>query len=220
MSGQAKAGQTGGMDDAVRRYRDEITTEYQPMFDRLHQLITGTCPDADVVLSYGMPTYRIGRRRLNVAIWAHGLSLYVSPSRDAGFSARPPGAGGRKGDHQAQARGRRTHPGRRNPGPGARRPAQLTWQLPKTAFGRSCTDQKIVRFELSGQVVLELPRSCVLRPVPEIRTPTRHLRCVTSRKLGRARRTADMACRANGGAYPPSSNSHLRCEPGGHGPLA
>ena len=49
-----------------------------------------TCPDAEVVLSYGMPTYRIGRRRLNIAVWKHGLSLYVSPSRDAGFSAHHP----------------------------------------------------------------------------------------------------------------------------------
>ena len=97
MSGQAKTGNTGVMDDAVRRYRDEITAEHQPMFDRLHRLITGTCPDAQVVLSYGMPTYRIGRRRLNVAVWAHGLSLYVSPSRDAGFSARHPELAAGKG---------------------------------------------------------------------------------------------------------------------------
>ena len=48
------------------------------------------CPDAEVVLSYGMPAYRIGRRRLNVGVWKHGLSLYVSPNRDGGFSARHP----------------------------------------------------------------------------------------------------------------------------------
>jgi uncharacterized protein YdhG (YjbR/CyaY superfamily) len=85
------------MDDEVRRYRDEITTEHQPMFDHLHRLITDTCPDAEVTLSYGMPTYRVGRRRLNVAIWAHGLSLYVSPSRDGGFSARHPELAAGKG---------------------------------------------------------------------------------------------------------------------------
>jgi hypothetical protein len=90
LSGQAETGNNGVMDDAVRRYRDEIASEHLPVFDRLHRLITGTCPDAELVLSYGMPTYRIGRRRLNVGVWEHGLSLYVSPSRDAGFSVRHP----------------------------------------------------------------------------------------------------------------------------------
>jgi hypothetical protein len=85
------------MDDAVRRYRDQIATEYRPLFDRLDQLITGTCPDAEVVLSYGMPTYRIGRRRLNVGVWEHGLSLYVSPRRDGGFSGRHPELAAGKG---------------------------------------------------------------------------------------------------------------------------
>jgi uncharacterized protein YdhG (YjbR/CyaY superfamily) len=78
------------MDDAVRRYRDEIESEHQPVFDRLDRLIVDTCPEVEVVLSYGMPTYRIGRRRLNIAVWKHGISLYVSPGRDAGFSTRHP----------------------------------------------------------------------------------------------------------------------------------
>jgi hypothetical protein len=56
-----------------------------------------TCPDADVALSYGMPTYRIGRRRLTIGAWTHGLSLYVSPSRDGGFSARHPELAAGKG---------------------------------------------------------------------------------------------------------------------------
>lgn len=90
MSGQAHTPETGAMDEAVRRYRDEMDSEYQPVFDRLHRLIVAMCPDAEVVLSYGMPTYRIGRRRLNVGVWKHGLSLYVSPNRDGGFSARHP----------------------------------------------------------------------------------------------------------------------------------
>lgn len=97
MSGQVKAGDTGGMDDAVRRYRDEIASAYQAVFDRLHRLIVGTCPDAEVVLSYGMPTYRIGRRRLNVGVWKQGVSLYVSPSRDGGFSGRHPELAAGKG---------------------------------------------------------------------------------------------------------------------------
>jgi len=78
------------MDEAVHRYRDEMDSEYQPMFDRLHRLIVAMCPDTEVVLSYGMPTYRVGHRRLNIGVWKHGLSLYASPNRDGGFSARHP----------------------------------------------------------------------------------------------------------------------------------
>ena len=90
MSGQAPTPELGITDEAVRRYRDEMDSQYRPVFDRLHRLITAMCPDADLVLSYGMPTYRVGRRRLNVGVWQHGLSLYVSPNRDGGFSARHP----------------------------------------------------------------------------------------------------------------------------------
>jgi hypothetical protein len=97
MSGPASAGETGGMDAAVSRYRDEMDMEYRPVFDRLHQLIMQACPDAQLALSYGMPTYRIGRRRLNIGAWKHGLSLYVSPNRDGGFSARHPDLAAGKG---------------------------------------------------------------------------------------------------------------------------
>jgi hypothetical protein len=91
------AGETAGLDAAVRRYRDEMDSEYRSVFDRLHQLIMQACPDAQVALSYGMPTYRIGRRRLNIGAWKHGLSLYVSPNRDGGFSARHPDLAAGKG---------------------------------------------------------------------------------------------------------------------------
>jgi hypothetical protein len=97
LSGQAGTGETGVMDDAVRGYRDEMASQYRPVFDRLHQLIVATCPDAEVVLSYGMPTYRNGRRRLNIGVWQHGLSLYVSPNRDGGFSGRHPELAAGKG---------------------------------------------------------------------------------------------------------------------------
>jgi hypothetical protein len=97
MGEQVGTGETGGMDEVVRRCRDEMDSEYRPLFDRLHRLIVAACPDAEVVLSYGMPTYRIGRRRLNVGVWKHGLSLYVSPNRDGGFSARHPELASGKG---------------------------------------------------------------------------------------------------------------------------
>jgi len=90
MNEQARAPESGGTDEAVRRYLDDMDGEFRPVFDRLHRLMVQTCPDAELVVSYGMPTFRIGRRRLNVGVWQHGLSLYVSPNRDGGFSARHP----------------------------------------------------------------------------------------------------------------------------------
>ena len=97
MTGQTRTTGTGAKDEAVRHYRDEMDSENRPVFDRLHQLIVATCPDAEVVLSYGMPAYRIGRRRLSIGAWNHGLSLYVSPNRDGGFSVRHPELAAGKG---------------------------------------------------------------------------------------------------------------------------
>jgi len=97
MSGQAQTPEAGITDEAVRRYRDEMDGEYRPVFDRLHRLVLAMCPEAELVLSYGMPTYRVGRRRLNIGVWKHGLSLYASPNRDGGFSARHPELASGKG---------------------------------------------------------------------------------------------------------------------------
>jgi hypothetical protein len=79
------------MDAAVQEYIDAVDPEYRPLFDRLHQLITQLYPDV-VVLSYKMPTYRVGERRLHVGVWRHGVSLYGWPhERVADFVARHPG---------------------------------------------------------------------------------------------------------------------------------
>jgi uncharacterized protein YdhG (YjbR/CyaY superfamily) len=64
------------VDDAVRDYIDAIAPEHRPLFDRLHRLVLGAHPDAEVVLSYQIPTYKVGRRRLFVGAWKHGLSIY------------------------------------------------------------------------------------------------------------------------------------------------
>jgi len=79
------------VDDAVQGYIDAIAAESRPVFDRLHRLIMVACPDAALALSYRMPTYKVGRRRLYVGAWKHGLSLYGwQPGRDGGFAARHP----------------------------------------------------------------------------------------------------------------------------------
>jgi len=75
----------------VLRYIDAIAPAHRPLFDRLHQLILTAHPDVTVVISYQMPTYKIGNRRLYVGTWKHGLSIYGWPKdRDAGFTERHP----------------------------------------------------------------------------------------------------------------------------------
>jgi hypothetical protein len=82
---------TGAMDEAVQVYIDGIDPAHRPLFDRVHRLILAAHPDAAVVLSYRMPTYKVGRRRLCVGAWQHGISIYGwQQDRDAGFTDRHP----------------------------------------------------------------------------------------------------------------------------------
>jgi uncharacterized protein YdhG (YjbR/CyaY superfamily) len=79
------------MDETVRAYIDGIDPEHRPLFDRTHRLILAAHPDATVVLSYDIPTYKVGKRRLFVGAWKHGISIYGwGEGRDGGFSARHP----------------------------------------------------------------------------------------------------------------------------------
>jgi uncharacterized protein YdhG (YjbR/CyaY superfamily) len=79
------------MDEKVRAYIDAIAPETRPAFDRIHRLIVDIYPDAQVKLSYQIPTYTFGRGRLFVGAWKHGLSIYGwDEGRDAGFLKRHP----------------------------------------------------------------------------------------------------------------------------------
>jgi uncharacterized protein YdhG (YjbR/CyaY superfamily) len=79
------------MDKVVRDYIDAIAPEHRPLFDRLHRLVLEAHPDAAVVLSYQIPTYKVGRRRLFIGAWKHGVSIYGwQKGGDAGFTARHP----------------------------------------------------------------------------------------------------------------------------------
>jgi hypothetical protein len=57
------------VDGAVREYIAGIAPEHRPLFDRLHRLILEVRPDATVVLSYQIPTYKAGRDRLYLGVW-------------------------------------------------------------------------------------------------------------------------------------------------------
>jgi hypothetical protein len=51
-----------------------------------------------MALSYGMAGYRVGRRRLNLGVWKHGVSVYGwRNDRDGGFVARHPRLSSGKG---------------------------------------------------------------------------------------------------------------------------
>jgi uncharacterized protein YdhG (YjbR/CyaY superfamily) len=86
------------MAGSVQAYIDAISSEQRPLFDRLHGLIVATFPDVTILLSYGMPTYDVGGRRLYVGVWKHGLSIYGwEEGHDAGFVDRHPALSSGKG---------------------------------------------------------------------------------------------------------------------------
>ena len=75
----------------VQAYIDAIPPGHRPLFDRLHRLILTAHPHAEVTLSYKMPAYRAGGRRIYVGAWKHGISLYgYGHGRDGGFTGRHP----------------------------------------------------------------------------------------------------------------------------------
>jgi uncharacterized protein YdhG (YjbR/CyaY superfamily) len=89
------------MDEAVQAYIDGIAPEHRPLFDRLHRLILAAHPEAAVVLSYQIPAYKVGRRRLYVGAWKHGVSIYGWPQGGAvGFLSRHPALKTSKGTIQ------------------------------------------------------------------------------------------------------------------------
>lgn len=79
------------MRDDVAAYISAIETVQRPLCDRVHRLVMEVRPDARVVLSYKMPTYTSGDRRLHVGVWKHGLSFYGwEHGRDADLLRRHP----------------------------------------------------------------------------------------------------------------------------------
>jgi uncharacterized protein YdhG (YjbR/CyaY superfamily) len=87
-----------GVDAAVHEYIDRIDARHRALFDRVHELILAAYPEAVVGISYRMPTYRVGSRRLYLGVWQHGISLYGWPQgQDDGFTARHPDLRSSKG---------------------------------------------------------------------------------------------------------------------------
>jgi len=86
------------VDDAARDFVAALDDDRRPLFDRVYRLVLEAYPDAEVTLSYKMPTFVVGRFSLHVGVWKHGLSFYGwEEGRDAGFCARHPELVGDKG---------------------------------------------------------------------------------------------------------------------------
>lgn len=66
------------VDEAVQRYIDAIPAEQRPLFDRLQSLILELYPDAEIVLSYQVPTYKARGGRVSLGLWKDGVSLYTT----------------------------------------------------------------------------------------------------------------------------------------------
>ena len=78
-------------DDAVVAYIAAIPADHRPLFDRIEGVIRSVAPKAGVRISYGIPTYEVGRKRLYVGAWKHGISLYGwGQGGDGGFVERHP----------------------------------------------------------------------------------------------------------------------------------
>lgn len=92
------------MDDAVQKYIDAIAPEHRPLFDRIDRLVRDTFPEATLGLTYKMPTYSVGKNRLYVGSWKHGVSVYGwSQSRATDLIARHPTLRSSKGTIQLRA---------------------------------------------------------------------------------------------------------------------
>ena len=77
--------------DTVQDYIDAIAPANRPVFDRIHRLVLASYPDAEMLISYQMPTYKVGDNRLYVGAWKNWVAIYgLDASRDGGFADRHP----------------------------------------------------------------------------------------------------------------------------------
>ena len=67
------------MHNEVRLYIDAVP-EGKPLFDQLHALILALYPDAEVVISSQIPTYKAKSGGVALGYWKHGVSLYTNSS--------------------------------------------------------------------------------------------------------------------------------------------
>jgi uncharacterized protein YdhG (YjbR/CyaY superfamily) len=79
------------MNKEVQRYVEAVEDERRPLFDKLQALILGLYPDAEVVISYSIPTYKAKSGWVALGYWKSGVSIYTNgPHHIAEFKAQYP----------------------------------------------------------------------------------------------------------------------------------
>ncbi len=78
------------MTESVQTYIESVTDERRELFDRLQALILGLYPEAEIVLSYGVPSYKMPTGRVHLGYWKHGVSVYPGSRPIPAFQAACP----------------------------------------------------------------------------------------------------------------------------------
>jgi uncharacterized protein YdhG (YjbR/CyaY superfamily) len=76
------------MEPDVQSYIDAIPERQRPLFERLQSLILEHYPNAEITISYRIPSYKVGRRRVYLGLWKSGVSLHAVAVED--FKQRHP----------------------------------------------------------------------------------------------------------------------------------
>jgi len=80
------------VDKEVRRYLDTVSQDRKPIVEKLHNLIVGLYPRAQVDMSYRMPTYKVKDGWVAIANQKRYVSLYTCGAHHiAGFKEKYPG---------------------------------------------------------------------------------------------------------------------------------
>ena len=79
------------MNKDVQRYIEASPQEQRPLFDQLQALIKSLYPEAEIVMSYQIPTYKAKSGWVGLGRWKEGVSLYTNgPQHIAEFKAKYP----------------------------------------------------------------------------------------------------------------------------------
>jgi uncharacterized protein YdhG (YjbR/CyaY superfamily) len=79
------------MDEKVQKYLDAVPEERRPLFDRLRALILELYPEAEMLIWYGLLTFRGGTGWVALGFWKGGVTLYTnSPSHIVEFKTEQP----------------------------------------------------------------------------------------------------------------------------------
>ncbi len=62
----------------VQQYIEGVPAETRPHFDQLHNLILQLYPEAKVVISYQIPTYKAKNGWVALGYWKGGASVYTN----------------------------------------------------------------------------------------------------------------------------------------------